>query len=179
MAKQNDEIEIKAKELQPLPKFFVMTGKKAGLNVLELSRYIASLVRPLVRHPDIGEPMQLLDEETANIVRNDPLFGFAPKYMMEGVAQTYGEDVLKNRANSDITIGAASEIAIVNEGKDGKIEIIRKKELGLENKDIFDLQSDILDVESEELASESEIELRKDDVPSLKGKKQEDEFPLP
>lgn len=174
MQTDRDGIEIKAKELQPLPKFFVMTGRKAGLNVIELSRYLAYLVKPLVRHPDIKEPLQLIDEETANIVRNDPLYGFAPKYMMEGVAQTYGEDVLKNKANPEITIGAASEIAIVNEGKDGKIDIIRKKELGMDNKDIFDLQGDILNVE-EAIDTEDQREMRKEKTPKLKGS----EFPLP
>ena len=172
MGKREEDLEIKAKELQAMPKFFVMTGKKSGLAVLELSRYIASLVTPLVRHPDIPEPLQLLDPDTARIVRNDPLYGFAPRYMIEGVAQTYGEDVLKNKANPEITIGAASEIAIVKENKEGNVEIIRKSELGLENKDIFDLESEILAVD--EVVPESDRELKSDNIPELKGKKEDD-----
>ena len=165
---KGEGIEIKAKELHPIAKFFTMVGKKHGKKVIELTRYCMYLATPQVRDPDIKEPLVLLDEETFRILRSDPIFGFAPRLAMEGAAQLYGEDVLKGRANVEVTIGAASEIAVVNEDKSGHVEIIRKKDLGMDNPDIFDLTERIIDMEVDIPVTESQRELKKDKIPKPK-----------
>jgi len=169
---------IKAQELHPIAKLAAQIGERPTLRIIDNIRYIMHLSTPQdYSHIGINEKLILLDPDTVNELRNNPIFGFASYYTLRGIAKIFGRDILEGHTPPEVPLGAASAVAVVNEKPDGDIEIYRKKELGIDHEEPIELQKKIYSVEIKkkekdketgEIISEIEATLKKEVIPELK-----------
>jgi len=129
-------ILIKSYELEPLPKLALETGERATKELLHSGQYLGSLLRPKNLYWILGRDrvVELLDTQTARIIRDDPVYGFSHYIVDHGVANVFGRQVFEGKMPLEPAIGAASAIGIVERGMDGKTDVYTKKQLGIETR---------------------------------------------
>jgi hypothetical protein len=134
------EIFYKSFELQPMQKFFVQTGEKAGKQVMERLEYLASLTIPRsLSWLGIDREIRAMDLETAKFIRDHAIYSNARKVADQGVAHQYGHVLLQGQSAPNSLVGTGSAIALVQETDDGSLKITRKNRLGLDNKQAKEL----------------------------------------
>lgn len=134
------DIFYKSFELQPMQKFFVQTGEKAGKQVMERLEYLASLTIPRnLSWLGIDKDIRAMDPETAKFIRDHAIYSNARKIADQGVAHQYGHVLLQGQAAPNSLVGTGSAIALMQEREDGSLKITRKNRLGLDNKQAKEL----------------------------------------
>jgi hypothetical protein len=158
---KGEEILYKSFELAPLPKLSVEIGEKATKRILNRLEYLGSLTIPRsLSFLGIDRWVTPMDPETALYVRDHPIYSSVRRIADHGIARQYGTVLLSGGRASESLIGAASAIALAQKNESGDIQIIRKKEIGLENKHAKELIGEFHNVDKEAWEKEQE-ELRK------------------
>lgn len=130
----------KSFELAPLPKMSVEVGTRNTIRILNRLEYIENLTRPRSLSW-LGYKVDIvaMDRDTALFIRDDPVCSAVRRLAHHGQAHQYGDVMLSGKHAPEPMIGAASAIALVQQTESGDIQILRKKEVGLENKHAAEL----------------------------------------
>jgi hypothetical protein len=180
-------ILIKSYELEPLPKLALEIGETATRDILHSGQYLGHLVRKRNMHW-IGyeKDVQLLDTETAKVIRDDPVYGFSHYIVDHGVANVFGKQIFEGKMPLEPAIGAASAIGIVERDRQsGKTSVFTKKQLGIESTTIRDIakkfhsgkieetrMSEMRDIENKEKPIKENYEVAREQI--LKRKAEEE-----
>jgi len=144
---KGEELLYKSFELDPLAKMSVELGKDATKRILNRLEYLAGLTLPRnLSWLGVNRNIQLLDPETALLVRDHSIFSNVRRIADHGVAHQYGQVLLSGGHAPESLIAAASEIAHVDKDENEHLSIYRKKQFGLENKHGKELISEFHDM---------------------------------
>ena len=160
-----EEAIYKAAELYPLAKIAVGTGRKTTERVIESAEYLAHLTEERdLEWMGYNKKIRLMDIKTASTVKNHPTLSKMKKDIAFGVAGMFGEKLIDSVLGPSSMIGSASAIASVERTDDGKVEITRKKQLGLKNKQPRELIDEFHSFDRE-LLNEEQVESEEDIIP--------------
>lgn len=184
-------ILIKSYELEPLPKLALEIGEIATRGILHSGQLLGHLVRPRSLYW-IGHDIdiQLLDKDTAKVIRDDPVYGFSHYIVDHGVANVFGKQIFEGKMPLEPAIGAASAIGIVEQDRQsGKTSVFTKKQLGIETQSIRDIakkfhtgkiednrMADMRDIENKEKPIKENYEVAREQI--LKKKAEEEKKKL-
>lgn len=131
-------IQIKAYELEPLPKLSLLIGERAVKELLHSGQYLGSLIQDMNLYWITGKDKQvrLLDEKTARIIRDHPVTGYSHYISDHGAANVFGRQVFEGKMPLEPAIGAASAIGLVEQDPDGHTRVMKKQQMGIEPQSI-------------------------------------------
>lgn len=180
-------ILIKAYELEPLPKLALEIGENATRDILHSGQLLGHYLRVRSLHwIGIDREVQLVDNETAKAIRDDPVYGFSHYIVDHGVANVFGKQLFEGKMPLEPAIGAASAIGIVEKDRmTGKTSVFTKKQLGIDSKSARDIAkkfhsgtmeetklSEIRDVDNKDKPIKENYELAREQI--LKRKAEEE-----